>query len=74
MKLSTHPPDIHQFVGILLGVFGVLLGLISYLGGIYVLETQFGGGILPDERRFLAVVSSFIVLLFVAIAYSFAKE
>jgi hypothetical protein len=74
MRLLTHPPDTHQFVGLLLGFFGIGIGLLTYLTGVHLLETQYGGGILDNERILLGIVSGGIALSIVAIAYSFAKE
>lgn len=74
MRLLTHPPDTHQFVGLLVSLFGIALGIGSYVVSLHFLQTQVGGGILDHERQVLGLVCGGIALIFVAIAYSFAKE
>ena len=74
MKTLVHPPDYHQVVGAILGIVAVLLGALLYYSGVQYLETNFGGGVLPQERHFLAMVIGGIVLSLLAIAYAFSQE
>lgn len=74
MRMFTHPLSPHQFVGILLGVLGVVAGAVAFLASYYILDTQFGGGIYPSDLKVIGGISLFVTFGFLAIAYSVYKE
>jgi hypothetical protein len=74
MRTINQPRDTQQVVGVLLGVFGMLLSLGIYFGACHFLETQFGGAMLPSEKHFLGIVSAGIGTAFSAIAYSVYRD
>jgi len=74
MTLFTHPKSPHQFVGILLGVFGVLLGVGLFTSSCHFLNTQFGGAITPEEFKSLGIGCTILMVGFLGIAYSVYRE
>ena len=74
MRMYFHPVSPHQFVGILVGVLGVIAGAVAFLASYYVLATQYGGGFYQSDLKVFGGISLFVTLGFLAIAYSVYKE